>query len=154
MSASGKAIQLFPANGSARKVGKFLWHFLQMVLAMVAGMMVYHLLEVRALDGTGFSALTGRFPLAGYWMMVLFMVLGMVVLMCFHRATWRYSLAMSLAMVAPLAVLTVLVLCSWLPVHTLYVVGDPLMLVAMAGFMLYRPSGHSHHEHAEARHTA
>lgn len=129
------------------KAGQFLWHLLQMVLAMEAGMMIYHIFLWPLLARTGYAALIKEFPLTGYWVMLVSMVLGMLALMCVHRSTWRYSLEMTMAMLAPLAVLTVLVLCSLLPIHTLYRIGDPVMFLAMAVFMLYRP-----HEHAQGGH--
>jgi flagellar biosynthetic protein FliP len=129
------------------KAGRFLWHFAQMVMAMEAGMMIYHLLVRPLLAPTGFSVLTMEYPLFGYWMMVVSMVLGMLALMLYHRSTWRYSLDMTIAMLAPLAAFTVMVLCNVLPIHTLYGIGDPLMFLAMAAFMLYRPHEHAHAEH-------
>ncbi len=142
-------------QGAVAKVGYFLWHLVQMVLAMEVGMMVYHILLWPLLARTGYAALTNAYPLFGYWMMVLSMALGMLALMLYHRSTWRYCLEMTLAMLAPVAALTVLVLCYLFPIHTLYGVGDPVMILAMAAFMLYRPHEHAHganqhagHEHA------
>ena len=144
-----------PVLGFAAQAGAFVWHFVQMVLAMEAGMMVYHLLLRPVLAPTSVGALTSQFPLIGYWMMVAAMVLGMIALMGYHRSSWRYSLEMTIAMIAPLAALTVLVLCSLLPIHTLYGVGDPVMFLAMAAFMLFRPHDHAHgaHEHAGHQHA-
>ncbi len=133
----------------AGKVGGFLWHLLQMVIAMEAGMMVYHMLLRPLLAGTGYAAVTKAYPLVGYWMMIVSMTLGMLALMRYHRSTWRYCLEMTTIMVAPVAALTVLVLCYLLPIHTLYGIGDPAMILAMAAYMLYRPHEHAHgtHEH-------
>lgn len=55
-------------------------------------------------------------------------------------------------MVAPIAALTVLVLCYLIPSHILYVIGDPVMFLAMAVFMLYRPHEHGHGEHRRDGH--
>jgi hypothetical protein len=134
-------------RGAAVSVGRFLWHFLQMVIAMEVGMMVYHMLLWPLLSGTGYGALTQAYPLFGYWMMVASMTLPMIVLMRFHRSSWRYCGEMTIAMLAPLAALTVMVLCYLLPIHTLYGVGDPLMFLAMAAYMLYRPHDHAHDAH-------
>jgi hypothetical protein len=87
-------------------------------------------------------------------MMVVSMVLGMIALMSYHRSTWRYGLEMTIAMIAPLAALTGMVLCSWLPIHTLFALGDPLMFLAMAAFMLFRPYEHTHGGLEHACHTA
>lgn len=133
----------------AAKAGRFLWHFVQMVLAMEVGMMIYHKLLWPLLAPTGFPGLIELYPLIGYWVMVVFMVLGMIALMCYHRSTWRYCLDMTITMLTPLAVLTVLVLCHMLPIQTLYGIGDPVMFLAMAAYMVYRPHQHMHgiHEH-------
>src|SRR5579859_5792216 len=140
---------------AAASVAEYLWHFTQMVVAMEAGMWLYMLLVRPAFAPMGYGALTSRYPLVGYWMMVVSMVLGMMALMGYHRSTWRYSLEMTIAMIAPLAALTGLVLGSLLPIHTLYGVGDPVMFVAMAAFMLFRPHDHAHgaHEHAGHQHA-
>jgi hypothetical protein len=137
-------LQKIQIPGINSKLGSFLWYFVQMVLAMEVGMIIYHRLVRPLLAPTGFSALTMEYPMFGYWMMVVSMVLGMLALMRYHKSTWRYSLEMTLAMIAPLAVLTVLVLCTLLSIHTLYDFGDYLMFLAMAVFMLLRPHEHGH----------
>ena len=116
-------------------------------------MMVYHLLLLPVLNPTGYGNLTRAYPLFGYWMMLVSMVLGMIAIMRFHKSNWRYILEMTIAMLAPLAALTVLVLCYVLPIHTLYKVGDPLMILAMTAFMLFRPHEHAHGGHEQACHT-
>jgi hypothetical protein len=138
----------------ARGIRSFLWHLVQMVLAMEAGMMIYHLLVATLLAGTGFAALTRENRLFGFWMMVAAMTLGMLILMRYHRSTWRYCLEMTLAMLAPLGVMTVLVFFSLLPVQLLRGLGDPVMILAMAAYMLYRPGEHAHDasEHAAHKH--
>ncbi|HEX8990168.1 MAG TPA: hypothetical protein VF784_00690 [Anaerolineales bacterium] len=142
-------------DGFAKQAGGFLWHFTQMVLAMEAGMMIYHKLIMPPLMGTGFGRLLRAYPLFGYWMMVLSMVLPMLALMViYHRSTWQYCLGMTGAMVAPLAALTVLVLCSLCPMHILYGIGDPLMFAAMAVFMLVRPAHHTHTAHPGSCHAS
>jgi hypothetical protein len=136
--------------GAAARWGGFLWHFLQMVIAMELGMMVYHKLLWPLLAQTPYADLTDAYPLFGYWGMVVSMVLGMFALMLFQRSPWKYCVQMTLAMVAPIAGLTVLVMCYLIPSHILYGIGDPVMFIAMAAFMLIRPHDHHHaaHEHA------
>ncbi len=136
----------------AASIRQFVWHLLPMVLSMVAGMMIYHLLVGTLLAGTGFAALTKQNRLFGYWMMVASMVLGMLALMRYHRSTWRYCLEMTLAMLAPLAAMTVLVFFALFPIQILYGLGDPLMILAMAAYMLYRPVEHAHGAHKHAGH--
>jgi hypothetical protein len=134
-------------------VGRFLWHLLQMVLAMEAGMAVYHLLLSTVLAGTGYAALTREYRLFGYWMMVVSMALAMLAFMrYYHKSTWRSCGAMTFAMLAPVATLTALVLCELIPLQTLHAVGDPLMILAMAAYLLYRRGEHVHGGHAHAAH--
>lgn len=127
-----------------KTAARFLWHFLQMAVAMELGMMVYHKLLWPFLAPTRFSALTDQYPLLGYWMMLLSMALGMIVLMRYHKSAWRYCMEMTGAMFVPLIALTALVLFELCPAHILYRFGDPLMFLAMAAFMLIRPAKHAH----------
>ncbi len=142
---AGKKALIWSTAGS---VGGYLWHLLQMVLAMEAGMAVYHMIIVPALRQTAYATMTDRYPLIGYWAMVVSMALGMLALMWYHKATRRYCAEMTAAMIAPAAALTVLVLCSLIPSHILYGLGDPVMILAMAAYMIYRP-----HEHVHGNHT-
>jgi hypothetical protein len=120
-----------------------------MVIAMEVGMLFYHMLLFRLLAPFGYNTLTDTYPLFGYWMMLIFMALGMIVLMRYHKSTWRYCMEMTGAMFIPLVALTALVLLELCPSHILYRFGDPLMFVAMAAFMLIRPSKHAHPAQAE-----
>jgi len=133
----------------AASVGRFVWHLLQMVLAMEVGMAVYHLLLGTALAGTGYAALTQAYPLFGYWMMVASMTLPMIVLMrSYHKSSWRSCGEMTFVMLVPPAALTLLVVSSLIPLQTLQALGDPAMILAMAADMLYRRGEHTHSGHA------
>src|SRR5271157_2193711 len=131
------------AHDLALRAGRFLWHFAQMVLAMEAGMMIYYRLILSLLAGTGFAMLVQRSMLFGYWMMVISMVLPMIALMrLYYRSAWPYCLGMTGAMLAPTAIITVLVLSSVCSVQILHAFGDTLMFLAMAVFLLCRPMHH------------
>jgi hypothetical protein len=132
-----------PWRSLIAKAGPFLWHFAQMVLAMEAGMMIYHKLLWPLLEPTRFAALTDTYPLLAYWMMVISMALGMLVLMRYHKSTWRYCMEMTGAMFVPLIALSALVLFELCPAHILYGFGDPVMFLAMAAFMIIRPMKHT-----------
>jgi hypothetical protein len=123
-----------------------------MVIAMEVGMIVYHMLLFPLLAPLGYYTLTDTYPLFGYWMMVISMAVGMIVLMRYHKATWRYCMEMTGAMFVPLVALTALVLFELCPAHILYRFGDPLMFLAMAAFMLIRPIKHAHAEDQQACH--
>ena len=108
-------------------------------------MMIYHTLAMPALMRTSFGRFVHAYPLFGYWMMVVSMAIPMLTLMIiYHHSTWQYCLGMTGAMVAPLAALSVLVLCDLFPMHILHGFGDPLMFAAMAVFLLCRPPHHAH----------
>lgn len=125
------------------QTGRFLWHYVQMVVVMEAGMLVYHKLIMPQLAPFGFHQLMLTQPLIPYWLMVASMTLPMIALMrLYHKSTWRRTLEMTAAMLAPLAVLSALVLCDLCPMEVLKTFGDPLMFVAMAGYLLVRPAQH------------
>jgi len=133
----------------AAGAGRFLWHLLQMVLAMEAGMAAYHLALHTALTGTGYTALTDASPLFEYWMMVASMTLPMIALMrLYHKSSWRSCSEMTAVMLVPPAVLTLLVLGDLIPLQTLQALGDPLMILAMAADMLLRRDQHGSGCHA------
>jgi hypothetical protein len=142
----------FPLRSTAVNVGRFLWHFLQMVIAMEVGMILYHKLLYPLLAPTGYGVLTDKYLLFGYWMMLISMALGMVVLMRFHKSSWRYCMEMTGAMFVPLVALTALVLLELCPAHILYGFGDPLMFLAMAAFMIIRPAKHAHQAEEQSCH--
>ena len=101
--------------GLAAKAGRFIWHWVQIFLAMEAGMILYHLLVGKVLDGTGFAALTRDSRLFGLGMMIVFIALGAIALLRFRKAAWQYSRKLTIAVIAPLAALMVLVVMALLP---------------------------------------
>lgn len=137
------------------KIKDFLWHLAQMVLAMEAGMAVYHALLGTILAGTGYAALTRSSPVLGYWVMVVAMTVPMVALMrVYHKSTWRYCLGMTAAMVSPVIPLTIMVLIGFVSTETIRGcgIGDVLMILSMAAYMLVRPGSHNHGSHKESCH--
>lgn len=104
-----------PNQSLASKIGQFIWHWVQIFFAMEVGMIVYHLLLRRVLAGTGFAALTQDSRLFGLVIMIVFIMLGMIVLLHFRRSTWHYSLKTTLAVIAPLASFTVLLVMTLIP---------------------------------------
>ena len=131
------------------KTGRFVLHFLEMLVAMMVGMGVFHLL-------------TGK-PEAAYrvlWYagMELSMIPPMVALMLFQRHGWRSSTEMAGAMlVGPAFFLG----CAQLGLHNyipglsrqmLFALADATMFLGMLGAMLYRRDmytrPHAGHHHA------
>lgn len=95
-------------QGPAAKVGHFLWHLLQMVLAMMAGMAVYKVLFGVLLA----PAVMVAYPLLKYPVMFAFMTPSMAAVMRYHGYNWRRTTEMVWAMIGPPAVLVVPVLCG------------------------------------------
>lgn len=149
-----KTTHIHHASGLAGKAGRFLWHYVQMAVVMEAGMMIYMKLIIPLLAPFGFYQLKMAQPLFCYWLMVASMTLPMIAVMrLYHKSTWGYSLGMTSAMLAPLAALSLLVLCDLCPIKILYGFGDPLMFVAMAAFLIIHPAQHSHGEKIHTCHA-
>ncbi len=126
-----------PSDSRAGRVRAFLWHLFQMAVAMKLGMLPYVLLR-GLLAPMGFAAVQANYPLADYWIMVVFMTIPMIALMRYHRYSWRDCAGMTAAMLAPLAVLCALVVAGLLTIQPLHWTGDVAMLLGMAAYMLYR----------------
>ncbi len=141
-------------NGQLRSatasVGRFILHFLEMLIAMMVGMGIY-------------MALAGKRPEATlilwYAGMELSMVPGMIALMLYQRHGWRSSLEMAGAMLIGPAIVLSCAQLGWhnyipgLSLNTLLRFSDPTMILGMLAVMLYRremyTSPHAaHHHHA------
>src|SRR5512146_1155419 len=96
-------------NGQVRSatasVGRFLLHFVEMLMAMMIGMMPYHAIFGKSPVGN---------PILWYAGMELSMVPGMVILMLYQRHGWRHTAEMAGAMlIGPVVFLT----CAQLGLH-------------------------------------
>lgn len=141
-----------PLNGRmwsvAASTGRFLWHFVQMILAMMVGMMIYHMLIGKTL---------AAYPVLSYAGMELAMIPPMIVLMRYHRHTWQRTLEMTAAMLVGPAVFIACVQFGWhnyvpgLSSKTMFTLGDITMYLGMLAIMLYRRAeytmGHTSHQH-------
>jgi hypothetical protein len=109
-----------------------------MVLAMMAGMLVFHMLPLQ-MDPTSFAYQSG---------MAVFMTVPMVAWMRVRGHAWRHAVEMSIGMLAPWALVLALVglggasLAPWL----VYLDG-PAMLLGMLAVMLLRPTHYAHAHH-------
>ncbi|MGA2381097.1 MAG: hypothetical protein ABSG85_17515 [Spirochaetia bacterium] len=122
-----------------RGIGDLLLRLLQTVLAMEAGLGIYHLLGTTVLAGTRYAALTDLCPVIGCLAMELSVVVLIIALMRFwHKATWQYSLRVSTAMLAPVAILTSLALGHVIPMKFLCALGVAGMFATIMVFMLVR----------------
>ena len=130
----------------SRPAKRFVRHYLEMVVAMLAGMAVLGLPADRAMDAAG--ATSDAYMFLG---MATTMTAGMVAWMLYRGHGWRANAEMSASMFVPaFAVIGLL----WAEVMTdlgaLMVIEHVAMLLAMAGVMLLRPAEYLHHEgHAQ-----
>lgn len=141
----------FRGRDVAASTGRFLWHFVQMIVAMMLGMGLYHLLTGKAL---------AAYPVLNFAGMELSMIPPMVALMLYQRHGWRCSAEMVGAMLVGPAVFLA---CAQFGLHnyipglsreTLFGLSDATMYLGMLGAMLYRREmytrPHAGHQHASA----
>ncbi|MGH2354614.1 MAG: hypothetical protein ACRDJN_23645, partial [Chloroflexota bacterium] len=90
------------AGAGAGRVGRFLRHLAEMVLAMMVGMALFGALRA-LLDPTGFAAVLREHLDVRYLAMAGFMAVPMVLLMRYRGHGWGRTAEMMAAMVAPVA---------------------------------------------------
>ncbi len=138
-------------RSTASQVGRFSLHFLEMVVAMMVGMPIFSLVRNLIPASSIFSAAFKSGTISYSINMTVFMTLPMVAWMILRGHGWRHSLEMALAMVAPVAVTTVLSLvgaAAYLPwLGNASHVG---MFLGMLIVMLYRRD----HYTGKASHSA
>ena len=119
-------------------------HYLEMVVAMFAGMAFLGFPVDKAMDAMG--ATSDAFMFLG---MASTMTAGMVGWMMYRGHGWRANLEMSASMFVPtFAVIGLLSADVMTDVGALMVIEHVAMLLAMAGVMLLRPAEYVHH-HAQ-----
>ncbi|HEX4811885.1 MAG TPA: DJ-1/PfpI family protein [Nonomuraea sp.] len=117
---------------------RFAWHFLEMVVAMVAGMMVLGAALSAVLGAVGWSYSHADHPVLGSLEMTFTMSVGMAAWMRFRRHGWASTLEMVGAMFAPLVVLVPLLWAGAVSGDMTMVLLHVLMLPAMLVAMLRR----------------
>jgi hypothetical protein len=127
--------------------GHFFLHFLEMCIAMMAGMAVFAPVKL-ALVSQGYTALLDTRSVDFQAWMNIFMVVPMVLWMRFRGCSWQDGAEMGAGMLVPVAV--VLILCGlahdavpWLSTS----MTGPLMFLGMLAVMVYR---HDHYTHGYA----
>lgn len=127
-----------------RQAVRFSWHFVQMFIVMMLGMLPLGLL----LAALGIRNLGKSQPELFASLMAIAMVLPMAAWMRFRMGHgWSRTLEMSVAMIAPTAMIVPLCLAGFLP-HTAAVGPSmSLMTVAMLADMGYRWSDYARHRH-------
>src|SRR6266498_1420191 len=126
-------------SDKARMVGRFLWHYVEMVIAMLLGMLL-------GLVWNAFLPETTRVDVDAL-IMATDMTIGMAVWMRVRRHGWSSIAEMSLAMYVPFLILLVPYWFGALPGHLVMAIGHPLMFVAMLLAMLRRRAEYTYHQH-------
>lgn len=121
----------------AAKIKSFVWHLFQMIVAMQVGMMLY-MLFLNQLAPASYRAATVAYPLLDFWMMMMAMTVPMIVLMRYHKYDWRYCIGMTIAMLAPVVLLTALTQFDVISICSLHCNGQTVMVLGMAFYMYYR----------------
>jgi flagellar biosynthetic protein FliP len=119
-----------PARRAALTDRRFWRHFVEMLLAMVVGMVVLGPLWPDLHGSTELHLLV----------MATNMTLGMALWMAVRRHRWVAIAEMGLAMYVPFVVLLPPFWAGWLSADAVFVLGHVLMLPAMLLAMLRRPA--------------
>jgi hypothetical protein len=130
----------------------FARHYVEMVIVMFAGMAVLGLPAGWAMTamGTSWDELQSDAPAAMFGLMAMTMIVPMVAWMRFRGHGWRANGEMSLSMVLPtLGAIALLSADVVEDVGALLVAEHVVMLLAMLGAMLLRPSEYMGHAHAQ-----
>ena len=139
-------------SAGASNVGRFVWHFLEMALAMQVGGLAFLILLRLIPESSSFAPALARGTYLRPIVSGVLMTLPMVAWMIFRGHGWRPSLEMAAAMLAPVAAivgLRILGVDNYLP--WLAKASCPSMYPAMLAAMLYRrdhytgQAGHSTH---------
>lgn len=123
--------------GTARLAGRFLWHYAEMVVAMMLGMLLGLLWRVVLPPDPGIDVHA--------LIMAADMTIGMAVWMRIRGHHLRGIVEMGIAMVAPFLVLVALYRAGAFPAASIMPVGHVLMFVAMAVAMLVRWRDYTRH---------
>ena len=126
-----------PNTSRGKRIKSFIWHLFQMIVAMEIGMALYHRAFVNQLAPTSYKFATIAYPLFDYWMMMISMILPMICLMRYHRYDWRYCTGMTIVMLAPVALLTMLMWIGLISMMTLRIAGNITMNLGVVIYMLF-----------------
>ena len=142
---------------SALKVGRFLWHYAEMMLAMGIGGFLFSVLLRQIPETSSYAAAFARGTYLRAIVSSLFMTVPMVAWMILRGHGWRHSWEMTGAMLAPVAAIIVLRMLgvdAYLP--WIAKINCPAMDLAMLVYMLYHRdhytggAGHSAHSDSAA----
>ncbi len=126
-----------------RRIRKLVLHYLEMVVAMLVGMVALHPVWTFVLDAVGWGAVLDSSE-AMAMVMATNMTIGMTAVMRFRKHGWRACAEMGAAMYLPFLVLFPPMWAGLISSSDMFLWGHVLMLVAMAGAMAIRPSEYAH----------
>lgn len=135
---------------------RFLWHYVEMIIAMAVGMLVLGLARAGLLRLLDAELSSEAQPELAALLMAFDMSVGMVVWMRYRGHGWAATLEMVAAMFAPVVLLAPFTLAGAMSGHALMMVMHIAMLPLMLAVMLRRRAEythghqrHGHHEHEE-----
>ena len=139
---AGKPLAVVPEGRRRRRISPFWRHFLEMLAAMVAGMIATVAIFLSIVGLKSWGQVTAQYPTQALLAMATGMTVPMVAWMLFRGMGWRNSYGMAAAMVLPVVPFLCLV---WLGVTKSAQCGAycALTVVAMLGLMFYRRSEYS-----------
>jgi hypothetical protein len=141
-----------PRMWTRTSAGQFVRHYLEMVVAMVVGMVLLAPLESALLNPLGWVAVRAV-PELDALVMASNMSVAMVVWMRYRGHGWAATNEMTAAMYLPFLVLFAPLWLGLITPATMLAGGHLLMLAAMAAAMLLRRNeytGHHQHHHEAA----
>jgi hypothetical protein len=131
-------------------VKRFLWHYVEMIIAMGVGMLVLGLARAVLFGLLDVEVSSGTQPEIAALLMAFDMSVGMVVWMRYRGHRWAPTMEMVAAMFAPVVLLAPFTLAGLMSGHGLMMVMHIAMLPLMLAVMLRRRDeySHNHKEHA------
>jgi hypothetical protein len=129
---------------------RFARHYLEMLVAMMLGMMILGPIESALLDPLGWQSVRDSAELSAL-VMATNMTVAMVAWMCFRRHSWAAISLMAASMYLAFVVLFPLLWLGVLSADGMLAGGHLLMLPAMAAAMLLRREEYTGHHHEVAR---
>jgi hypothetical protein len=133
-------------------VKRFLWHYVEMIIAMVVGMLVLGLARGGVLGLFDVELSSATQPELAALLMAFDMSVGMVVWMRYRGHGWASTMEMVAVMFAPVVLLAPFTLAGLMSGHALMMVMHIAMLPLMLAVMLRRRAEYSvsHRNHARA----
>lgn len=132
---------------------RFLWHYVEMIIAMVVGMLVLGVARAGLLGVFDAELSSATQPELAALLMAFDMSVGMVVWMRYRGHGWPATLEMVAVMFAPVVLLAPFTLAGLMSGHALMMVMHIAMLPLMLAVMLRRRAeytrGHKHHAREE-----